>query len=270
MPQTTIKYESKEAIPSALQPFANDQFEVSVWFGDKVAEETNPALEKNRNDILNEKNILEDKYKALISTSGQDTVKTANKIAELETKLRESKTLAPEDEKILTAVKSVQGVTVTEEYLKEALTGFNSVKTELDTIKKTNEISEFFKATGFQNEKAFQKAINDSDANPNLEKYYTKTEKVDGNDVVVAYAQVKGENGQTSEVRFDEYVKNNPEWANYSLGKQETTWLPAPVNPNNPVPPVNPTQPNTNPFLNAFEANQKKIAAEKAAQQQKQ
>jgi len=232
MPQKTIQYKSKEEIPAELAEYAGDDFKVTVWVGDKVAEETNATLAKNRDDILAEKNTFETKYKALVETSAKGDVAMATKVAELELKLKNNQTITPEDQKLLDAVKGVKGVQVTPEYLAEAAKNYKPVSEKLANIERTQSDAEFFKATGFKNEKAFHKAMADKEANPKLIKHYTEKKTENGQEVVTTYAEVRADDGTTVKVKFDEYFDKHADWSVYkpslmAAEQQQQTWMPA-------------------------------------------
>lgn len=244
MPQITLNFDTKESIPSALQQYAGEDFKVTLWVGDKVAEETNPALAKNRDDILVEKNNLETKYKTLVESSNKGEVELAKQIADLKIKAESGTKLSDEDQKILDTVKSVKDVQVTPEYLAEATKNYHSVSSELSKLKQGALDSEFFKKTGFKNEKAFLKAISDKEANPNLVKYYSEEISENGKPVQKLFAEYKKADGTTDKVSFFDYVEKHADWSIYKpalVGSEQQNWIPATTNPTSPNTPTTPT-----------------------------
>lgn len=231
MPQLTltITTEMEALLPPELKAFKTADGKLSIWYGDKVAEETNPQLAQHRDTVIVEKTAIEDKYKALVSTSGKDDVEKARLIAKAEEKARTA--ISPEDKAIIDAVKTAKS-DATPEFITEAVTNFPVVNEKLQNILKSQENAKFFEATGLKNEKAFQKFINDKDANPKLLKHYTETVQEGDKTVNVAYADIKLDDGTTQKVKFADYLAKHADTSAYNFGEQTNnqTWVNAQPN----------------------------------------
>jgi hypothetical protein len=263
MPKVTLTFPDEASIPSELKAFKTADNKVEVWAGDKVAEETNPSLVANRDTIKAEKDTLKLKYDALVSTSSADDVKTAKRIADLEAKA--TNPIPEADQKLLDAVKKANK-DATPESVTEAITKFPTVNQKLTEIETKAANGEFFKATGFKSEKAFQKAIADKEANPKLVKHYTETKTENGKEVTNAYADIKKDDGTTEKIAFKDYVEKHADWAIYKPALMEAqtsqTWISADTSGNQ----HQPTNGQPNALLgNAIAGAQKVIDAKKEA-----
>lgn len=270
MPEVTLTFPDEAQIPTELKAFKTADNKVKIWVNtdsSAMAAELNPALEANRNTILSEKQVIEDKYKALVATSGKNEVDAANLIANAEAKARNA--ISDDDKKIIEAVKKANPQ-ITPEILETSIKEFPVLTEKLQAIEKSKESDLLFGASGFKNKTVFETVANNPALNPNLEKFILKDETVNGNSVKVAYAKVKEAIGGNTEVPMPEYAAANENWKPFAPAlnnapEQTNQWIPATQNTGFQAP--NYTQ--GNDFLGAVIAGQAKLNAPKPKEETK-
>lgn len=216
MPKVTLTYADETAIPTELKAFKTDDNKVEVWVNtnqEAVATELNPSLIANRDAILGEKNTFEAKYKALVSTSNKSDVDTAKEIADL--KLKTANPIPEADQKILDAIKAAKA-DATPEFLSEAIKQYPIVNEKLTLLERNQANNQLFAASGFKNEKVFNKILNDPELNPNFDSVVWKDEKdSNGNAVKNPYVKVKTAVEGKVELPFADYAKSTSEWNDF-------------------------------------------------------
>lgn len=213
MPQITIPFSDENSIPAELKAFkAPNANTVTVWVGDNVAAETNPALEAKRTELLGEKKTLQDKYDSLV----QSTAGLANEVNELRVKVadKSGNTVTPDELAIVSAVKQVMPAAKADD-VKTVLTKYPTLVTDFDKLQSQEKNRKVFALTGFKNEVVFSDLMSNKDKNPNLVDLAVETETVDGKPVEKLYAKVKDAQGAISKQPFADYVKANTAFTDY-------------------------------------------------------
>lgn len=234
MPKHTITFESEDKIPAELKPFANG-LTVSGWFNTddmKVAAETNPALEANRNQILIEKRALETENSALKQVATDDSIDKAKLIVERDA-LRQTAIPAEESE-LLTTIKQVfSGVPLSE--VKTKLPALIDDSKFAEQTRKEQSLESVFQASGFKNKQVFLDLVTNPAKMKGIEGELL-VEPVTGSDQKKVFVNVKDANGVTAKKPFDEFVNTSDDWKPYIPAltngdvKENQTWIPA--NPN--------------------------------------
>jgi len=228
MPQVKVQYADADSIPAALKGYAGSDNSVTVWVGENVAAETNPALAQNRDALKTEKDTIQTKYNNLL-TSNSDL---STEVMELRSKVASGSSMSPEDVELVNTVKAIRpGVKAKD--LKTELEEVPTLRTKVTEISQREENAKLFKASGFKNEAVFMDLISNKSKNPDLEKTTIKTEKVNDKDVEVVYVDVKGTDGKIKEVKLTDYVKENTAWSPYvsmldAAPEQQQPWIQQP------------------------------------------
>lgn len=226
MPQVKVQFADADSVPTALKSHVGADNSISVWVGDNVAAETNPALEAKRTEILGEKKAISDKYDALLKSSGD----TNREVLELRQQVASGNHMSAEDVELVNTIKAARP-NVKAKDLKTELEEVPALRTKVAEIQQKDENSRLFKASGFKNETVFNDLISNKAKNPNVEKTYIQSETVDGKEIDVAYVDVKGDDGKVTKQKLTEYVAKNNDWQPYTsmLGtapEQKQDWLP--------------------------------------------
>lgn len=250
MPEYNLNFASLSQVPTELQSHAKkvgdtENYTLTVYAGENVAGELNPALEKTKNDILGRKTHYKTQY-----TSALSTINTLNQqLVELNAKLVGGGTATAEELEVLTKLKALGELKDVVGFAEQ----FPAINKELNDLKSEKANSELFKLSGFGNEKVFLDLISDTRKNQNLVR--TEVKPVEGKQV--AYAVIKDGNGVESTKTLAEYIKDNAEWQSYMplLGQQsqqqQSTWF---TNPNDTKVPIG-EQDLTNSIISGINAS---------------
>ena len=210
MPQITCSFADHASVPDALKPFSNGTATVTVWAGDNVAAETNPALETKRTEILNEKKAIQDKYDELVKTTGE----TSRQLSEAQVKIASGTSATPEDLALVSAVKK-HLPTIKASDLDKKLEAIPTLESKIQSFEAKDTNAKLFKASGFKNENVFLDLLGNKDKNPNLAEMVIENETVDGKVVEKVYAKVKDASGTLTKMPLTDYVKAQDGWKDY-------------------------------------------------------
>lgn len=210
MPQITCSFADHASVPDALKPFSNGTATVTIWAGDNVAAETNPALEAKRAEILNEKKVIQDKYDDLVKTTGE----TSRQLSEAQVKLASGTSATPEDLALVSAVKK-HLPTIKASDLDKKLEAIPTLESKIQSFEAKDTNAKLFKASGFKNENVFLDLLGNKDKNPNLAETVIENETVDGKVVEKVYVKVKDASGTLTKMLLTDYVKAQDGWKDY-------------------------------------------------------
>ena len=259
MPKVKLTFSETNPMPESLKAFKVSDTEAEVWVNadqDALAAELNPSLAANRDSIKGEKDSIELKYKALVSTSSADDVKTAKRIADLEAKV--TNPIPETDKALLDAIKGVKA-DATPDFVKQAIQEFPTLSEKLNALETAKANDALFQASGYKDRTVFETVFNSPQFNPNFDSVQWKDEKdAQGNPVKNPYIKVKTPVDGKVELPFADYAKATPEWNPFmpsltNTQQQQQTWVPGAqhqqqqfqVSPTNGLP--------TNNFLSAVE-----------------
>lgn len=225
MPKIVLSFPTEAEIPSNLVPYKTDKNTVEVWVGDKVAEETNPALAKNTQDLLNEKKTIQQQYDSLLPT----VTSLRTQVNELNLKIAGGHTITDEEVALLPKVKEIVKKYGTIEEVETKLTEHSEILPKYTEISTKIENDKIFNASGFKNREAFDKILSNPNEMVNIEKMFVENIKdATGNEVATAFANRKKTDGSVEKVALTELAKTD--WAYHAdkLVQADTSkqWIP--------------------------------------------
>lgn len=207
MPKVTLTYNSEADIPAGLKPFKNANANtVDIWVNTDetaMAAELNPSLETNRNAIIEEKRILQQKYDNLLSTSAA----TATELNELKIAQAAKTGVSKEDLDFLTEAKKLGTL--------DELKTMKSNYPKLEADSKTLKDNEIFSHSGFKNRKIFNDLMSNPEKVKGVKDFVVKEvqDPANPNDATKKVKQVFAQVENGSEIALSEFAKQN--WADY-------------------------------------------------------
>lgn len=233
MPDIQAKYE-KDKLPETLKGYAveKDGFMV-VQFDESVQLATNPALATKNAELLSEKQKIQTKYDALVTSSAT----LAQTVTDLQAKIASGGQVSADELKILTAIKTLGDNAGTPADIKKALEEVPALRAQVAQFATNEENAKIAEVMGWKPQ--IFGDLRNLPSGKDLKFELAKTE-VDGKEKSVVYVVTKDANNVETKKDLNEFVKSNDSWKNFlpSLQleqKSGPTWLEqAPANGNPP------------------------------------
>lgn len=236
MPQVTLNFPDENAIPAELKAFKSASSNaVTVWVGDKVAEETNPGLASNRDALKTEKETLQarldsekSKWETTNNTLSQEVISLREKVA-----TASGNTVTPDDIAILEAVKPFGSKP---DEIKSKLEAADSATTENAQLKRNLLVQNASSILGYD-----PTALSNLLDHPVLAKDLELViEDVTENDKPIkkVFANVKNAAGSIEKKEFSKFVQETSGWQTFlpvlQSKSDQATWLPQSPTPSGP------------------------------------
>lgn len=198
------KYE-KGQVPAGLEQFAVER-DGFMWIGfeDDVALVTNSALAAKNGELLAEKQKVQAKYDALVSSSGQ----LATQLTALQNDIASGNNITAAE---LAIVKALKGIDTTSLDVKKVLADYPVVQQKLAALEGQAENGRIAKTMGW-NPDVF------NDLRPIIAKdlkFEVATVTVDDKLKEVVHVEYKDPHGVTVKKELGAYARETPAWARY-------------------------------------------------------
>lgn len=204
MPQVTLTFSDEAAIPAELKPFKSDDNKVTIWAGDKVAEETNPGLAANRDAIKTEKDKFQTNYEKLVTSTGQ----ISTELNDLRTKVATGASISQEELAIVTALKGIDG---TPDEIKKKITEHGVLQNKLAQLEAGQQNREIAEVMGWK-PSVFSDLCNHPEKSKDLTFAIEETKSADGKVERKAFVTSKDAKGVSIKTELSEFVEANSSW----------------------------------------------------------
>lgn len=200
----------KDVIPEALKPFATEKDGKWVlnFDADSVGLATNHAAGENNAKLLREKQAVQTKYEALVTSSGQ----IATELNELRTRTAESNQVSKDELAILTAINKLK-LEGTPTDIAQRVAKVSELEAKLDGFERDAENRRIAGIMGWK-----PNVLSDLRSHPEKGKdleFEVETVIVDGKSVDKVYVKTKNASGEVEKSDLGKFAESNASWKDY-------------------------------------------------------